>query len=1248
MNHRKKILLFLALAAAPLAPAQTPASRAALYAEIDAFFADTGSSEITPAQLRQSLKNLAASAQNPLTDGTAVTTSGSFIDPAWLTLSKAKVGLANVDNTADAAKPVSTAQAAADVAVASAAATDATTKANAAQAFAAQRGNHTGTQALSSLAQSGATTNQVPQWNGTAWVPATIAGGGGAGTVTSVGLALPSIFSVSGSPITGSGTLTGALATQTANLVFAGPASGAAAAPTFRVLTYSDVPSVLGLFNTGSDQITGEIEFVVPPAFASGTLTGIVKSPGDGSPLLAATAGTDYVVPSGNVATATALATARTIGGASFNGTADVTSFPSPGPIGATTADTGKFTSLTVDNITPRPFLDVSPRLRIWTGSNGNNRNLYLGGSASGALNGSSGTNPQSNTVIGTVGAGTSFGPGIAITTGSYNTIVGSESGSQISTGGYNALFGYQAGKIVTGSFNTALGTYAGSALTTGQYNHLDGFVAGSGRTTGDSNTDVGAYAGPLATSTGSGNVNLGFSAGRYATGSNEFYLNNQDRSDTSGDQTKSLLYGTFNATETSQTLRVNGVVFAFGNALTNTSGLLVPGAIGSGTALQVVRRNAGNTALEFATVSTGGGDLLASNNLSDLVSASAARTNLGLGTLATQSGTFSGTSSGTNTGDQTTITGNAGTATALQNTRTIGGSSFNGTANVTSFPAPGAIGGTTPATGAFTTLTSSGATTSSAGFVSVSNGAMALQAVAATTAQSSIQLGNGGGSLHVGVNDSLNSYYPSSAANASVFYSAGNNSYFVTPTGTFSGNLQVNGVLSAGSAPTTLTNSAGLIVPGAIGSGSALQAVRRNAANTALEYFTISAGGGDVTQAGDNVFTGFNYYGGQFYGLVYPMAALAVDMSKSGNSYTATGNVTFTYANAPVPQSGQNTILRITADSTARTITIPSTYSLTRGGNITSLLVPASTTLHVKIQYLSGRWEILGDPADTTGSGPYVLGTAPTLTLPNATGLPLTTGVTGLLPVANGGTGTASPGAIAGSGIAITGTWPTQTISTSGATGETWLNRPKVTRTLIANGTNVTSIGSGNTVSGTGSSIAAAATSTAGARYASAATTNSDAGWNGNGNYTHSGLNPRMVTTFSLASYALGVQRAMVGLTTNTTSSMTDDPGAVSVALFRYSTSASDTNWQCISNDGVTGSTITDSGVAASAAWVTLAVETSASNVKFYINGTLVATHTTNLPATAVVGLTHSVRVRTLENVAKNIDVVRVSVEEP
>ncbi len=51
---------------------------------------------------------------------------------------------------------------------------------------------------------------------------------------------------------------------------------------------------------------------------------------------------------------------------------------------------------------------------------------------------------------------------------------------------------------------------------------------------------------------------------------------------------------------------------------------------------------------------------------------------------------TVIGNTSGTNTGDQTTITGNAGTATALQTARTIGGVSFDGTANITVASATG------------------------------------------------------------------------------------------------------------------------------------------------------------------------------------------------------------------------------------------------------------------------------------------------------------------------------------------------------------------------------------------------------------------------------------------------------------------------------------------------------------------------------------------------------------------------------
>lgn len=66
-----------------------------------------------------------------------------------------------------------------------------------------------------------------------------------AGIVSSVALSLPAIFSVSGSPVTSSGTLTGTLANQTANYIWAGPVSGGAAAPTFRAMVAADVPNSL-------------------------------------------------------------------------------------------------------------------------------------------------------------------------------------------------------------------------------------------------------------------------------------------------------------------------------------------------------------------------------------------------------------------------------------------------------------------------------------------------------------------------------------------------------------------------------------------------------------------------------------------------------------------------------------------------------------------------------------------------------------------------------------------------------------------------------------------------------------------------------------------------------------------------------------------------------------------------------------------------------------------------------------------
>lgn len=125
-------------------------------------------------------------------------------------------------------------------------------------------------------AQNGAVANQVPLWNGAAWVattltPAMLTGGG---TVTSVALSAPAIFSVAGSPITTAGTLAVTLATQTANLVWAGPTGGGAAQPTFRALVNADFPTsgvVAGTYPVVTVNAQGLIT-AGSASFASGTI----------------------------------------------------------------------------------------------------------------------------------------------------------------------------------------------------------------------------------------------------------------------------------------------------------------------------------------------------------------------------------------------------------------------------------------------------------------------------------------------------------------------------------------------------------------------------------------------------------------------------------------------------------------------------------------------------------------------------------------------------------------------------------------------------------------------------------------------------------------------------------------------------------------------------------------------------------------------------------------------------------------
>lgn len=71
------------------------------------------------------------------------------------------------------------------------------------------------------------------------------ANAGGAGTVSSVGLSVPSIFSIFGSPITSSGTMVLSLASQAANKFFAAP-NGSAGLPSFRSIVGADISGAIG------------------------------------------------------------------------------------------------------------------------------------------------------------------------------------------------------------------------------------------------------------------------------------------------------------------------------------------------------------------------------------------------------------------------------------------------------------------------------------------------------------------------------------------------------------------------------------------------------------------------------------------------------------------------------------------------------------------------------------------------------------------------------------------------------------------------------------------------------------------------------------------------------------------------------------------------------------------------------------------------------------------------------------------
>lgn len=116
-------------------------------------------------------------------------------------------------------------------------------------------------------------------------------------STSSVGLALPSsVFTISGSPVTSTGTLTGTFNTQSLHTIFAGPTSGTAV-PTFRTISTADLSDVANvpLLNTANIFTANQTapQLITPKFIASGTTPTIAVGAGAGTGATATVTGHD-------------------------------------------------------------------------------------------------------------------------------------------------------------------------------------------------------------------------------------------------------------------------------------------------------------------------------------------------------------------------------------------------------------------------------------------------------------------------------------------------------------------------------------------------------------------------------------------------------------------------------------------------------------------------------------------------------------------------------------------------------------------------------------------------------------------------------------------------------------------------------------------------------------------------------------------------------------------------------------------